>query len=160
MAGHISDRQAEWLRSLDARPSSATVILENADDRALIVKAHYKSHWTFPGGIIDADESPAQAALREVAEEVGLTIDPASLRFAWVAHRSSKVINSYQFVFYGQLPPDAEAQIVLQASEIDEYAWVSKDEVAAGERHYGKVIEQWARGASGYVEQSFGAKLP
>ena len=157
---HNSDRQAQWLRSLDARPSSATVILENAQGEALIVKAHYKPHWTFPGGIIDEDESPAEAAIREVAEEVGLTIDPMTLRFAWVAHRTSEVINSYQFVFYGALPAGAEASIVLQASEIDEHAWVSKADVLSGDRHYGKVIEHWARGASGYVEQSFGPQRP
>ena len=156
----ISDRKAQWLRSLDARPSSATVILENSEGKALIVKANYKPHWTFPGGIIDAGESPAEAAVREVSEEVGLTLDRDTLRFAWVAHRSSEVINSYQFVFYGELPDNAEQSIVLQASEIDEYVWVSRDEVMTGDRHYGKVIEHWAKGASGYVEQSFGAHLP
>ena len=136
------------------------MILENAQGEALIVKAHYKPHWTFPGGIIDEGESPAEAAIREVAEEVGLTIDPMTLRFAWVAHRTSEVINSYQFVFYGALPAGAEASIVLQASEIYEKAWVSKADVLSGDRHYGKVIEHWARGASGYVEQSFGPQLP
>lgn len=157
MADYSFDRQANWLRSLDARPSSATVILENASGQALIVKANYKSHWTFPGGIVDEGESPAQAAVREVQEEVGLTIDREKLRFGWVAYRTSSMADTYQFVFYAPLPPDAETSIVLQATEIDEYVWVSKADVLAGERHYGKVIEHWASGVTGYIEQTFGA---
>ena len=31
-----------------------------------------KTFWTFPGGSIEPDETPQQAAIREVKEEVGL----------------------------------------------------------------------------------------
>lgn len=36
--------------------------------------------WSLPGGGVKRDESPVQAARREVYEEVGLMIDPARLR--------------------------------------------------------------------------------
>ena len=32
--------------------------------------------WEFPGGKIDSDESPEQAAIRECAEETGLIVEP------------------------------------------------------------------------------------
>jgi 8-oxo-dGTP pyrophosphatase MutT (NUDIX family) len=146
-----------WLKTMDARVSSATIILEDTAGRALIVKANYKEHWTFPGGIIDAGETPKQAAVREVSEEVGLTIDPASVSFAWVASRSSRMAQTYQFVFRAALPAGSEALVNLQAEEIDEYVFVSKDDIARGERNYGKVIEHWAAGVTGYVEQTFGS---
>lgn len=38
--------------------------------------------WVFPGGALDAGETPRQAAARELAEEAGIAVDPASL----VAH--------------------------------------------------------------------------
>lgn len=146
---------AAWLKSV-SRVSSASLILEDSAGRVLIVKANYKRYWTFPGGVIDTGETPAQAAVRETLEEVGLVIDPATVSFAWVATRASRVADTYQFVFRAPMPPDAEGRIRLQADEIDDYAFVDMAEVARGERNYGKVIEHWANSASGYVEQTFG----
>ncbi|MCH7229629.1 NUDIX domain-containing protein [Glycomyces sp. L485] len=37
------------------------------------------THWFIPGGGIEAGESPADAAVRELAEETGLRIDPDHL---------------------------------------------------------------------------------
>ena len=157
MADYSAERQLAWLKSLEARPSSAAVIIEDSEGRSLIVKAGYKSHWTFPGGIIDSGETPMQAAVREVREEVGIVLAPADLAFAWVASRKSSVAMTYQFVFRTTAPANADKRITLQAEEIDDYAWVSKADVLAGERHYGKVIEHWASGLDGYVEQTYGA---
>jgi 8-oxo-dGTP pyrophosphatase MutT (NUDIX family) len=148
-------RLAAWLKTV-SRVSSAALILEDAAGRVLIVKANYKRHWTFPGGVIDVGETPAEAAVRETREEVGLTIDPATVSFGWVANRASRVADTYQFVFRASLPAGMESHIELQATEIDDYAFVDRAEVARGERDYGKVIEHWANNASGYVEQTFG----
>ncbi len=44
--------------------------------------ANLRSHagqWALPGGRIDAGETPEQAALRELAEEVGLQLDPSAV---------------------------------------------------------------------------------
>lgn len=146
---------AAWLKSV-SRVSSASLILEDSEGRVLIVKANYKRYWTFPGGVIDVGETPAQAAVRETLEEVGLTIDPATVSFAWVASRASRVADTYQFVFRAPLPVGVESQIALQADEIDDYVFVDKAEVARNERIYGKVVEHWVNNASGYVEQTFG----
>jgi 8-oxo-dGTP pyrophosphatase MutT (NUDIX family) len=146
---------ADWLKTV-SRVSSAALILEDSAGRVLIVKANYKRHWTFPGGVIDVGETPAEAAVRETREEVGLTIDPTTVSFAWVANRTSQVADTYQFVFRATLPEGMESHIELQPEEIDDYAFVDRVEVARGERNYGKVIEHWANDISGYVEQTFG----
>ena len=152
-----NSRLAAWLKSV-SRVSSAALILEDAEGRALIVKAHYKSYWTFPGGVIDLGETPLQGAVRETREEVGLTIDPAMVTFAWVANRTSKLADTYQFVFRAPLPAGFEGQVKLQASEIEDYTFVTRDDVRQGDRHYGKVLQQWANDTKGYVEQSFTIK--
>jgi 8-oxo-dGTP diphosphatase len=41
-----------------------------------------------PSGHLEAGESVTIAAIREAAEEVGIAIDPADLRFAHVMHRA------------------------------------------------------------------------
>ena len=51
----------------------ATVICQQQDKVLLVRKAQAK--WTLPGGKIEANEGPAQAALRELSEETGLNTD-------------------------------------------------------------------------------------
>ena len=41
-------------------------------------KAH-AGLWEFPGGKIDAPEAPRDALVREIAEECGVTLDPAAM---------------------------------------------------------------------------------
>lgn len=148
------EEQRAWWGTLDARVSSAALIIEDSQGRALMVKANYKPYWTFPGGLVDAGETPLQAAVREAREEVGLVIDPARAVFQWVANRSSAAAESYQFVFKVVLEPTALPPVRLQAEEIDDYAWVTADEVRAAGRQYGTVIQHWAHGVVGYVEQA------
>ena len=52
------------------------------DGSLLLIRSSYKRGWSFPGGGIEAGESPAAAARREVAEEVGLSVrvdEPAEI---------------------------------------------------------------------------------
>ncbi|HEV7951899.1 MAG TPA: NUDIX hydrolase [Candidatus Saccharimonadales bacterium] len=146
-----------WLHGMHARPSSAVIILEDDQRKALIVKANYKTHWTFPGGMIDAGETPKQAAIREISEEVGLTIDADNVQFGWMAARHSEIADTYQFIFKARLQDGQANEIILQASEIDEWRLVSKDEVLSNNLHYAKTVELWARdNVEGYIEQTFG----
>lgn len=147
---------ATLLNTFDKRVASASVILEDVVGRALIVKAHYKDYWTFPGGMLDDGESPKQAAIREVFEEVGIELDESVVTFCWIASRTSRQLMTYQFVFTAPLPEGSESKIRLQANEIDESRFVSRDDVRANTLRYGKVIKNWADGVSGYVEQTFG----
>lgn len=138
------------------RISSAAMILENNVGQALIIKANYKPYWTFPGGIVDPGETPRQSAVRETFEEVGITVNPNDVTFFAVANRKSTQADTYQFIFKAPLEMGTLDNIVLQSSEIDEYALVTRDQVRSGDRDYGKALFHWADNTTGYIEQTFG----
>ncbi|NIJ49576.1 NUDIX domain-containing protein [Rhizomicrobium electricum] len=50
----------------------AVAIVEQAG-RVLLVRHSYKSGWLFPGGAVKRGEPPAEAVMRELKEEIGLT---------------------------------------------------------------------------------------
>ena len=54
---------------------SADVLLRDEDGRVLLVKPTYKPGWDLPGGMAEANESPDDAARRELKEELGLDVD-------------------------------------------------------------------------------------
>lgn len=144
----------EWIDSLPKRASNVNVILENDDGKALLVKANYKPYWTFPGGGVDAEETPKQAAIRETLEEVGIDLHPETVEFVAVANRTGPLAQTFLFIFKAPLGFDEFDEIILQASEIDAYMLVTKAEVLTGERYYSKAVEHWARGVTGYTEQT------
>lgn len=59
--------------------TSCGVVILDTHRRVLACHATGTSRWDLPKGILDAAESPANAAVRETWEETGLRLDPASL---------------------------------------------------------------------------------
>jgi 8-oxo-dGTP diphosphatase len=104
-------------------PISTGALIFDHSGRLLILKPTYKSGWTIPGGIMEADgESPWQACRREVREECAL--DVASARLACVDFRPMREDNAggVRFLFDCGAVPDAMLEnICLQADEIAEH---------------------------------------
>ncbi|MYW70496.1 NUDIX domain-containing protein [Streptomyces sp. SID8379] len=57
-----------------AETVAAGVLLFDEQDRVLLVDPTYKPGWEFPGGVVEQGEAPAQAGVREVAEETGIRL--------------------------------------------------------------------------------------
>lgn len=53
----------------DGVPVTAVKIFDILEDKVLLVEVPEKDGWDIPGGHIEDDETPAEAALREVQEE-------------------------------------------------------------------------------------------
>jgi len=61
--------------AVPAIPVSAGAMIFDQSGRLLILKPTYKSGWTIPGGVMEADgETPWDACRREVREECGLDV--------------------------------------------------------------------------------------
>lgn len=50
------------------------VVMTDRDGRILLCRTTFKKDWELPGGIVEPGESPALAARREVAEEIGIDV--------------------------------------------------------------------------------------
>lgn len=96
--GYVPDSydEIEFLRSYD--PSKFPIITSTVDmvvlsedsdvDHVLLILRRnypYKDHWALPGGFIDPLEATKDAALRELQEEAGLSLDPEAVDFVVVA---------------------------------------------------------------------------
>ncbi|HEY4112512.1 MAG TPA: NUDIX domain-containing protein [Rhizomicrobium sp.] len=58
-----------------------SAIIEDAEGRILLVRQRYSPGWHFPGGGVDRGEPPADAAIRECREEVGLQSSSAPVLY-------------------------------------------------------------------------------
>lgn len=117
---------ADYYQSLPKKITAAAALFIDNKNRVFVVKPTYKSHWEIPGGVVEKNESPKQAATREVKEELG--IDVPNLEFLCVDYAvpSEPKDESLQFVFFGgQLDQKTLSKIKLNKEELSEYKFVS-----------------------------------
>lgn len=126
-----------WQTTLPGKKCSSCVAYIR-DGKVLMVKASYKAYWTFPGGIVDASESPIIAANRESAEEIGFVPGVENLDFIAVAYSAPRhgFIDHLKFVFRSKIAPSDEG-IIFRDLEIEDYRWVEFDMIAEMADHRG-----------------------
>lgn len=121
----------EHLKLIPKKRMASGVIFLNAKDEILMVKPSYKDSWILPGGIIESFESPEEAAVREVREEIGLP--QAHLNFIAVIHSPRISLNDdvMHFYFYGGALSQSEiSRIQLQAEELEEFRFVAPTDLS------------------------------
>jgi ADP-ribose pyrophosphatase YjhB (NUDIX family) len=103
-------------------PVSAGALIYDRAEQLLILKPTYKSGWTIPGGIMEADgESPWEACQREVREETGLEVSHGRLAAMDFRRPREGRPGGVRFLFdCGQLSDKALASLKLQLEEISE----------------------------------------
>jgi 8-oxo-dGTP diphosphatase len=104
-------------------PVSAGALLFDRAGRLLILKPTYKSGWTIPGGVMEADgETPWDACRREVLEECGIEVRHGRLACMDFRRPRPGRTGGVRFLFdCGRVSDQALADIVLQPEEISEY---------------------------------------
>jgi 8-oxo-dGTP diphosphatase len=84
------------------------VLMRDEHGRVLLVEPSYRLDWLTPGGSVEARESPAQAAIREVREELGLSFSIGRLLALQWCHGPGEGEGVLHFTYDGGVL-DAEA---------------------------------------------------
>ncbi len=114
-----------------SKPISATVLLQRPDGRLLMQLRDdgggkpipYPNSWNFPGGHVEPDETPLAAAIREIAEEFEIILDPNDCVEVWrYAHAHAAV----DHIFLCRVP--AETTPVMHEGAA--WSWMTLQEIA------------------------------
>ena len=111
-------------------PASAGALIFDRAGRLLILKPTYKSGWTIPGGVMEANgETPWEACQREVREECGLRLRKGRLACVDFRHPRPGSLGGVRFLFDCGAFGDASLDgVVLQPEEICEHRLVAMAE--------------------------------
>lgn len=113
-----------------ARPLvAAGVLFCDEHGGVLLVKPSYKPGWEIPGGYAETGESPLQACVREVKEELGIDVPVGALLVMdWAPHpeQGDKML----FVFDGGfLDPGLRGQIRVADGELTDWRFCAAGEI-------------------------------
>ena len=120
-----------WLNSsLPTKRAIAQALIRDDQGRVLVCELVYKKPWDLPGGVVDPFESPADAVLRELHEELDVTAQIRSLAaVSWLpAWRGWD--DAVLFVFDVHVPAGQLDRARLQPHEIRAVHWVDDEQLA------------------------------
>lgn len=115
--------------TLPKKHMAAGALFFNEDGDLLLIKPSYKNHWSIPGGVVDAGESPHAACRREIQEEIGLDIP--HLPFLCVDYMTARetIRDNLQFIFYGGTLDAAQVdKIRPDGKEITDFKFLPVEE--------------------------------
>ena len=95
-------------------------------DQVLLVETSYRQNWGLPGGGIAGGETARQAAVRELAEELGLVVQPEELLNPWTI--SERGLGGLNTVTIYELEARELPKLVIDGLEIVSCHWLSRNE--------------------------------
>ena len=133
MSPHVANLRAKVGHDLIVLPSATAVIRDDVG-RILLARHADRDLWVAPGGAVDPGETPADAAVRETWEEVGLLVEPVRVLGVFGGpgfevrygngDRTAYVMIAFECrVLAGTPRPDGE--------ETQDVGWFTKEEASA-----------------------------
>ena len=120
---------------------ASAFIIDPYTKKILLIKHKKNGRWTQPGGHIEGNETPEEAALREVYEETGLRVRLLGERFpreddfirplGIQKNRKTMLdgeMHMHIDIIYAAVPND-DGDVILNDRESDDIRWFSRDEL-------------------------------
>ena len=130
MSDYIRELRAKTGRMLLEMPS-VTIAALDRDRRVLLVRIIGNGKWVLPGGAVEPEETPADAAVREIWEEAGIAV--RLVRVACVCGGPDFVVRyangdetSYLMVVFEAEPLSNEPR--ADGVETSDARWVTREE--------------------------------
>ncbi|GGP13279.1 NUDIX hydrolase [Oceanobacillus neutriphilus] len=102
------------------------LILDENEEKILMVKNIKHDDWTMPGGAVEKGEILSEAVVREAKEETGLTIEAGDILSVNEAFMEK---NDHHAIFFTFQAKVVSGEILIQDTEtIADTAWVSIEE--------------------------------
>jgi 8-oxo-dGTP diphosphatase len=122
---HLAEGNAKQARKRVA----ADVLLRDEEGRILLVDPKYKPGWDLPGGMAEGNEAPANAARRELKEELGLDLQVHELLCVdWVSPHGPWD-DSLMFVFDGGVLSEQQIHgLHLVDEELAQFRFCTRNE--------------------------------
>jgi ADP-ribose pyrophosphatase YjhB (NUDIX family) len=113
------EKQLDYLTPL----STADAAVFDTQGRILLIQRHDNQLWAMPGGACDFEETGAQAAVRELHEEVGVRGEALALLGVWDSriHLSRSPLHHYSQVYLCRII-DGAPGISSEALAVDYFA--------------------------------------
>jgi len=110
---------SQWYAQLASFYAAAAVFVTDSAGRVLLVKPNYRNDWALPGGYVDQDENPNDAAARELQEELALVVPIGQLLVVdWASPAGPRPRPLVNFLFDGGQVPQS-ATILVNSDELE-----------------------------------------
>lgn len=123
----IVQRGKDWLKGDEYHMGSAVFIKDKNDDFLIqqrsLKKDVHPGKWSITGGSAVSGETPEQCAIREVNEELGITLTPKDLKKIYTFAERQCIFNIFV------APGSKDIKITPQIEEVEQIAWVSRKKV-------------------------------
>ena len=128
----LHDLEPEIRTAAEHRPLSVKAVIMTSDNKVLLLKRPNDGRWDLPGGGVDDGENLAEAIVREVQEETGLSIDNAHPVYTYLRSVSGKSEKLIQFVL-SRISVKASSLDVIISDEHESYAFFDPMELSGQE---------------------------